>query len=66
MVVKSGSHRPEQVVVPIVTPAEADYADLYSRCRQRWARRRTDIEAEIRGRQQQASRTTEEVLNDWE
>ncbi len=66
MVIKSGSHRPQEVLVPNVAELEGDYADLYNRCRARWARRRTDIEAEIRQRQQQANRRTEEVLNDWE
>jgi hypothetical protein len=36
------------------------------RCRARWTRRRTEIEAEIRQRHRQASRGAEEVLNDWE
>jgi hypothetical protein len=52
--------------VPNVPDLGGDYADLYNRCRARWTRRRTDIEAEIRQRQQQANRRTEEVLNDWE
>lgn len=65
MIVKSGSHRPQEVLVPNVDEAEADSTDLYNRCRARWARRRTDIEAEIRARHQRASRTTEEDLNDW-
>ena len=66
MVVKSGSHRHQEVLVPTVTQPEADSTDLYNRCRARWARRRIDIEAEIRQRHQQASRRTEEVLDDWE
>lgn len=66
MVVKSGSRRSQEVLVPTVAQPEADYTDLYNRCRTRWARRRTDIEAEIRQRHQQANRRTEEVLNDWE
>jgi hypothetical protein len=66
MVVKSGSRRHQEVLVPSVGQPEADYADLYNRCRARWARRRTDIETEIRQRHQQASRRTEEVLDDWE
>ena len=65
MVVKSGSHRHQEVLVPNVAQPEADSTDLYNRCRTRWARRRTDIEAEIRGRHQQANRRTEEVLDDW-
>jgi Helicase HerA, central domain len=66
MIVKSGSRRHQEVVVPNVTESDGDYADLYNRCRRRWARRRTDIEAEIRARHQQANRRTEEVLDAWE
>ena len=66
MVVKSGSSRYQEVLVPNVAEHNADYADLYNRCRARWARRRTDIEAEIRQRHQQASRRVEEVLDAWE
>jgi hypothetical protein len=65
MIVKSGSHRSQEVLVPNVVEADGDSADLYNRCRARWARRRIDIESEIRARHQQASRTTEEDLNDW-
>jgi len=66
MVIKSGSRRPQEVLVPTVTQPEADYTDLYNRCRTRWARRRNEIESEIRQRHQQASRRSEEVLNGWE
>jgi hypothetical protein len=66
MVIKSGSHRHQEILVPNVTQPNADYSDLYNRCRARWAKRRTDIESEIRQRQQLASRPTTEVLNDWE
>lgn len=66
MVVKSGSLRPQEVLIPNVAEPGADYADLYNRCRARWARRRTEVEAEIRQRHEQATRATEEVLDDWE
>jgi hypothetical protein len=66
MVVKSGHHRWTEAVVPNVTDPQADYTDLYSRCRSRWARRRTDIEADIRARRSRATRRTDEVLNEWE
>lgn len=66
MVIKSGSHRHQEVLVPNVKESDADYTDLYNRCRARWARRRTDIESEIRQRHQQATRSTEEVLDDWD
>jgi hypothetical protein len=66
MLVKSGSLRHQEVLVPNVVESDADYSDLYNRCRTRWARRRTDIEAEIRRRHHVANPTTEEELNDWE
>jgi hypothetical protein len=66
LVIKSGSHRPEEVLVPTVTEPNANSTDLYNRCRNRWARRRTVVEAEIRQRQQQASRGTEEALDAWD
>jgi hypothetical protein len=66
MVVKSGSHRHQEVLVPNVVQPAADSADLYNRCRARWARKRIEIEAEIRQRHQQSTRRNEEVLNDWE
>jgi hypothetical protein len=66
LVIKSGSHRAEEVLVPTVIEPETDSTDLYNRCRNRWARRRGVIEAEIRQRQQQANRGTEEALDGWE
>ncbi len=66
LVVKSGSLRHREVLVPNVAEADTDYTDLYNRCRARWARRRTDIEVEIRQRHELANRTTEEQLNGWE
>jgi hypothetical protein len=66
MVVKSGSRRPQEVLVPHVAEPLADYTDLYYRCRARWARRRAEIEVEIRQRHAQTSRNTNEVLDDWE
>jgi hypothetical protein len=65
MVVKSGSRRQQEGLVPNVTESDMDYSDLYNRCRARWGRRRADIEAEIRQRHRQASRGAEEV-DDWE
>lgn len=66
MVVKSGHHRWRQAIVPEVHPLSADPFDLYNRCRARWAKRRTEIEQEIRNRQRQAARINSEVLHDWE
>ncbi len=66
MVVKSGSRRHQEVLVPNVDEPTTNYTDLYDRCRRRWARRRTEIEAEIRARHQQARSRVGEVLDDWE
>jgi hypothetical protein len=66
MVIKSGHHRYLQAKVPAIDNPRADYQDLYNRCRQRWARRRVDVEAAIRNRRVTASRSNDEVLNDWE
>lgn len=66
MIVKSGSRRPVEVLVPTLSPPDADSTDLYNRCRAKWARRRTEIEAEIRNRQRQANRPEQEALDGWE
>src|SRR5260370_25160530 len=47
MVIKSGSYRPLEVLVPTVKHPEADYSDLYNRCPRRWARRPDVIHAEL-------------------
>ncbi|HEY2933122.1 MAG TPA: DUF87 domain-containing protein [Acidobacteriota bacterium] len=65
IVIKSGHHRWRQAVVPQIEIPQVDWRDLYNRCRHRWARRRTEIDAEIRARQQRFSRQ-DEVLDDWE
>ncbi len=65
-VVKSG-HRPsEQALAPTVKAHTTDAADLARRSRQRWARRRVDIETDIRTRLGEAPRSQAEVLDGWE
>jgi hypothetical protein len=49
-VAKIGHHRWQQVLTAKLPEAGPNSADLYRRCRARWARRRTEIEAEIQGR----------------
>jgi hypothetical protein len=66
MVVKTGSERWAQAIVPTLAEPKTDPADLYARCRARWARKRTDIEAEIRQRQAMISQKTNEALDAWE
>jgi len=53
--------------VPILAEPKTDPSDLYARCRSRWARKRSDIEADIKARQ--AIITTgksREVLDAWD
>lgn len=66
LVVKTGHHHPARVVVPAFEPARTDYQDLYNRCRQRWARRRADVEREIRSRIRIDAAETREALYGWE
>jgi Type IV secretion-system coupling protein DNA-binding domain len=67
LIVKSGHHHYARVVVPAFEPARADYQGLLTRCRTRWARRRADVEREIRGRvRPDNTRETQEALHGWE
>jgi energy-coupling factor transporter ATP-binding protein EcfA2 len=66
MVVKTGHERWQQARVATVTEAKVDAADLHDRCRARWARKRSEIEEEIRERQAVVGRSTKEALNEWE
>ena len=52
--------------MPAVPEGNSSFADLYERCRNRWARKRTEVEAEIASRLGSAAKSTREVLNDWE
>jgi hypothetical protein len=65
-VVKSGSERWQEVLVPTISDPKTSYADLHERCRKRWARKRDEIEQEIAARQAIVRRTSEEALHDWE
>ncbi len=66
IVVKSGHAPWQEAIVPTVRVPTVDVADLYARSRARWARRRTEIEDEIRERQALVNRSPSEALNDWE
>jgi Fe-S cluster assembly ATPase SufC len=66
LIVKTGSARWQEGVVPALAEPKADPADLYNRCRARWGRKRSEIEEEISRRQSIVGRSTSEALNDWE
>jgi len=66
LVAKTGAERWQQALVPTVAEPKSDPSDLYARSRARWARKRSDIEADIAQRQTSAKRKTKETLHDWE
>jgi hypothetical protein len=65
-VVKSGPERWVEVRVPTVREPEVDYTDLLNRSRYTRGRVRAHIDRDIAKRQAAVSRSTDEVLNDWE
>lgn len=67
LVMKSGHHRHGRVVVPAFEPTRTNYQDVYKRCRTRWARRRAEVEREIRARtRMDQTQETREALHGWE
>lgn len=66
LVVKCGSDPWQEVVVPDLKDPTVSYDDLYKRSRQRWARPRNVIEAEIADRLAKAYQRPNEVLDGWE
>jgi hypothetical protein len=65
-IVKSSPDRWAEIRVPTVEAANVDYTDLVNRSRFKWGRTRKQIEQDIAKRQIVASRSTDEVLNDWQ
>jgi hypothetical protein len=65
-IVKSSSDRWAEVRIPTVEAANVDYTDLVNRSRFKWGRTRKQIEQDIAKRQTVVSRSTDEVLNDWQ
>ena len=65
MVVKIGASRPVRAVVPKIETARINFTDLYNGCRERWARRRSDVESDIRSRAMVADRVEQGGLDEW-
>jgi hypothetical protein len=63
-VAKIGHCRWQRGVVSTVADSRTDTTDLYRRCRERWTRRRADIESDIRARRWQPE-AAEGALHDW-
>jgi hypothetical protein len=66
MVVKTGSERWREGVVPTIDQPRVDASDLYRRSHARWARKRSDVEREIAGRQSAVQGSHNHVLHGWE
>jgi Helicase HerA, central domain len=66
MVVKTGSERWREGVVPTVEQPRVDFSDLYRRSHARWARKRSDVEKEIAERQSAVQDSSNHVLHGWE
>jgi type IV secretory pathway VirB4 component len=66
LIFKSGHHRWREVRVPDVAEPNVEFLDLYRRCRERWARPRTEIERAIRTRHAMLAPSNPEALDDWE
>jgi Fe-S cluster assembly ATPase SufC len=66
LIVKTGSARRQEGIVPPLAEPKADATDLYNRCRVRWARKRSEIEEDIRRRQLAVNQSTKDAIDDWE
>jgi hypothetical protein len=65
-VMKSGADHWKELCVPTVHDLKVDFRDLLNRSRAQRARARQEIEREIVERHATFTKTTDEVLNDWE
>jgi ABC-type oligopeptide transport system ATPase subunit len=65
-IVKSGNDRHFEIRVPTVYEPKVDYTDLLNRSRYTRGRVRAHIERDIAARQAVITRSTDDVLNDWE
>ena len=63
---KSGPDRWIEVQVPLVRTPQVDYNSLLNRSRYKHGRLRANIERDIAKRQEAFSRTTDDVLKEWE
>lgn len=66
MVVKSGAEHWQEVRQGQLEHRAASYANLLTRCRARWARRRNDIEEEIVRRHARFMHSSNEILHGWD
>jgi hypothetical protein len=65
-VVKSGADHWAQGCTPNVVDPQVSFSDLLNRARVHRGRPRAEVELEIERRHAALTRTTDEVLNEWE
>ncbi|MGH9680940.1 MAG: type IV secretory system conjugative DNA transfer family protein, partial [Candidatus Acidiferrales bacterium] len=65
-IVKSGSDRPVEVLVPTVRDTVVNHSDLLNRSQHQHGRVRSEIENDIAKRQDIVRRSTNDLLHDWE
>lgn len=65
LILKSGSDSPTEVTVPDIREPKASWQGLYERSRERWARPRATIQAEIAARRTEGGARPED-LHDWD
>jgi hypothetical protein len=65
-IVKTGSLRPEEILVPPVREPHVDYTDLVNRARYAHGKARGLIERDIATRQAKVLKKIDEVLREWE
>lgn len=63
---KSGHYPVIRGQVSTLERERTDYTDLLKRSRARWARKRTEVEREIRHRRSTLTAASKEALDDWE
>jgi type IV secretion system coupling TraD/TrwB family protein len=66
MIIKTGHERRMEGIVPVLNGPQADFSGLQQRCRERWARKRTEVEHEIVARQKVAKQSTLDRLHGWD
>ncbi|HXS95071.1 MAG TPA: hypothetical protein VN736_10730 [Candidatus Limnocylindrales bacterium] len=65
-IVKTGDEYIREIEIPILAEPAIQTRNVYERCMRRWARPRTEVEAEIRQRHEQFTRTANNALDNWE
>jgi hypothetical protein len=66
MIVKTGFERRMEGVVPVLNDPQVDFSGLYQRCRERWARKRSEVDQDIAARQKVEKQSTLNQLHDWD